>query len=77
MSELLNSNTTFVEIVIANQRNCTAVSAVRQDDQQLLWQMLFDDAEEALEFATTCRTIDRQGESPLRAQEARECEIAV
>ncbi|KUJ84284.1 hypothetical protein AWR36_000825 [Microbulbifer flavimaris] len=70
MSESLNSSKAFIEIEIANQRNRTAVRAVRQDDRQLLWQLLFETAEEALEFATTCRTSD----SPVTAHKA--CEMA-
>ncbi|WP_237065709.1 hypothetical protein [Microbulbifer guangxiensis] len=70
MSESPNSSTVFVEIQIANQRSRTAVRAVRQGDRQLLWQLLFDTAEEALEFATTCRTSDR----PVTAHKA--CEMA-
>ncbi|AOS98558.1 hypothetical protein AUP74_03192 [Microbulbifer aggregans] len=70
MSESLISSKAFIEIQIANQRSRTAVRAVRQGDRQLLWQLLFDTAEEALEFATTCRT----SEIPVTAHKA--CELA-
>ncbi|WP_323844863.1 hypothetical protein [Microbulbifer magnicolonia] len=59
-----------IEIQIASQRSHTAVRAVRRADRQLLWQLLFDSAEEALKFATNCRASDQ----PVTAHKA--CELA-
>lgn len=69
MSELLPSSKDIIEIQIANQRQHTAVRAVRRADKQLLWQLLFDTAEEALKFATSCRASDQL----ITAQKA--CEL--
>ncbi|AMX02185.1 hypothetical protein [Microbulbifer thermotolerans] len=70
MSELSKSSTDVIEIEIANQRRRTAVRAVRRTDRQLLWQLLFDSAEEALQFAINCRA----SEQPVTAHKA--CELA-
>ena len=70
MSESSYSSSEFIEIQIANTRSRTAVRAVRQGDSQLLWQLLFDTAEDALEFATNCRASDY----PITAHKA--CELA-
>ncbi|WHI49987.1 hypothetical protein P3339_16215 [Microbulbifer sp. MLAF003] len=70
MSETSLSSKDVIEIQIANQRNRTAVRAVRRADRQLLWQLLFDTAEEALKFATSCRA----SEQPITAHKA--CELA-
>ncbi|WP_445360035.1 hypothetical protein ACJJIL_14610 [Microbulbifer sp. EKSA005] len=70
MSESPFSSKDIIEIQIANQRSHTAVRAVRRGDRQLLWQLLFDTAEEALKFATSCRA----SEHPISAHEA--CELA-
>lgn len=70
MSESPYSSSDVVEIQIANQRRRTAVRAVRRADRQLLWQLLFQSAEEALEFATSCRASDQ----PITAHKA--CELA-
>ncbi|MFI2810508.1 MULTISPECIES: hypothetical protein [Microbulbifer] len=70
MSELPHNSTEVIEIEIANQRNRTAVRALRRADRQLLWQLLFDTAEEALQFATHCRA----SSAPVTAHKA--CELA-
>lgn len=70
MSETPLPSKDVIEIQIANQRNRTAVRAVRRADRQLLWQLLFDTAEEALKFATSCRA----SEQPITAHKA--CELA-
>lgn len=70
MSAELQSNSEFIEIQIAAQRSRTAVRAVRRTDRQLLWQLLFDTAEEALKFATNCRA----SAEPVTAHKA--CELA-
>lgn len=70
MSESPQSSTDVIEIQIASQRQRTAVRAVRRADRQLLWQLLFDTAEEALKFATNCRA----SEQPVTAHKA--CELA-
>ncbi|WP_237058918.1 hypothetical protein [Microbulbifer sediminum] len=70
MSESSLNSTEVIEIEIASQRNRTAVRALRRADQQLLWQLLFDTAEEALQFATHCRA----SQDPVTAHKA--CELA-
>ncbi|MGL6161437.1 hypothetical protein [Microbulbifer sp.] len=70
MSAELQSNSEVIEIHIAAQRSRTAVRAVRRTDRQLLWQLLFDTAEEALKFATNCRA----SAEPVTAHKA--CELA-
>ena len=69
MSESSLSSSEVIEIQIANQRRRTAVRAVRRADQQLLWQLLFETAEEALKFATSCRA----SRDPVTAHKA--CEL--
>lgn len=64
------SNSEVIEIEITPRRSHTAVRAVRRTDRQLLWQLLFDTAEEALKFATNCRA----SEQPVTAHKA--CELA-
>ncbi len=64
------ASTDVIEIQIASQRQRTAVRAVRRADRQLLWQLLFDTAEDALKFATNCRA----SEQPVTAHKA--CELA-
>ncbi|MEX2963272.1 hypothetical protein [Microbulbifer sp. TYP-18] len=70
MSEPAPSCSQIVEIQITSKRRRTAVRAVRRSDRQLLWQLLFDSAEDALEFATHCRA----SEQPVTAHKA--CELA-
>ncbi|MCO1336312.1 hypothetical protein MO867_18425 [Microbulbifer sp. OS29] len=70
MSESPFSSKDIIEIQIANQKNHTAVRAVRRGDRQLLWQLLFETAEEALKFATNCHA----SEQPITAHKA--CELA-
>ncbi|WP_346836934.1 hypothetical protein [Microbulbifer sp. SAOS-129_SWC] len=65
-----SNNRDIIEIEIASKSQRTAVRAVRQTDRQLLWQLLFDSAEEALKFATNCRA----SEQPVTAHKA--CELA-
>ncbi|WP_231757756.1 hypothetical protein [Microbulbifer elongatus] len=69
MSELQLSSTDVIEIQIAPQRTRTAVRAVKRNDRQLLWQLLFDTTEDALAFATHCRASD----APVTAHKA--CEL--
>ncbi|SDJ59174.1 hypothetical protein [Microbulbifer yueqingensis] len=64
------SSSDVIEIEIASQRSRTAVRAVRRADRQLLWQLLFETAEEALQFATNCRA----SRDPITAHKA--CELA-
>ena len=71
MSEFKLTSTDVIEIQIAPQRSRTAVRAVKRSDRQLLWQLLFDSTEDALAFATHCRTSD----VPVTAHKA--CELAV
>jgi hypothetical protein len=70
MSESPLSSSDVIEIEIASQRSRTAVRAVRRADRQLLWQLLFETAEEALQFATNCRA----SRYPITAHKA--CELA-
>ena len=70
MSEYTLSSTDVIEIQIAPQRSRTAVRAVKRNDRQLLWQLLFDSTEDALAFATHCRASD----TPVTAHKA--CELA-
>jgi hypothetical protein len=70
MSDKSVSSNDVIEIQIANQRQRTTVRAVRRADRQLLWQLLFETAEEALTFATHCRA----SAEPVTAHKA--CELA-